>query len=315
MDIHEAVSLVKRIHADKGEAPTRDEVRAAGVSDYFLRRHGGFNRLLNEAGIPTYHASKTDYRPNMRFLYLDIETTAILAHVWGLFDQNIALNQIEKDWSILSFAAKFSDEESMHYLDVRYESDIRDDSMLCVALHHLIQQADFVCAHNAAAFDVKKINARFLKHGLPPLQHYRVVDTLRIAKRSFKLTSNKLDYIATYFGIEGKLKDRKFPGQTLWNECLKRNLAAFEELEAYNKQDVVVLMQVHERLKSWDKSVNNTVFTGNVCACGGDVVAIDKLKWTNTGAFQMYACRACGRQYHAKDNQLSPAERKDLLKC
>jgi hypothetical protein len=316
MDIHQAVSIVKRLHAEKGSSPTRDEIRASGVSDYFLRRHGGFNRLMNEAGLPTYHDSKTELEPSkLRFLYIDIETSAILAHVWGLFDQNIALNQIDKDWSILSFAAKFADEDKMHYLDVRYEADIRDDSMLCVALHHLMQQADFVCAHNAAAFDVKKINARFLKHGLSPLQHYRVVDTLKIAKRNFKLTSNKLDYIASYFGIEGKLKDRKFPGQTLWNECLKRNMAAFEELQAYNLQDVLVLVQVHERIRAWDKGTNNTVFTGNECACGGEVSALDRLKWTNTGSFRLYACTKCGRQYQSRENEVSPEQRKGLLKC
>ncbi len=31
-----------------------------------------------------------------KILVLDIETAPIVAHVWGLFDQNIGLNQIKR---------------------------------------------------------------------------------------------------------------------------------------------------------------------------------------------------------------------------
>ena len=40
---------------------------------------------------------------------IDIETAPIVAHVWRLFDNNVGLNQIEQDWSILSYTAKTLD--------------------------------------------------------------------------------------------------------------------------------------------------------------------------------------------------------------
>jgi hypothetical protein len=37
---------------------------------------------------------------------LDIELLPIEAQVWQLFDQNVGLNQIQQDWTLMSFAAK-----------------------------------------------------------------------------------------------------------------------------------------------------------------------------------------------------------------
>jgi hypothetical protein len=53
----------------------------------------------------------TNHKP--RIVTLDIETAPIQSFHWGLFDQNIGLNQVACDWSILSFAAKWLDEKSV----------------------------------------------------------------------------------------------------------------------------------------------------------------------------------------------------------
>jgi hypothetical protein len=42
-----------------------------------------------------------------KVLFIDIETAPILARVWNIWEENIGLNQIEMDWSILAFAAKW----------------------------------------------------------------------------------------------------------------------------------------------------------------------------------------------------------------
>ncbi len=40
-------------------------------------------------------------------LLLDIETAPIIGHVWGLWENNVGLNQIESDWHLLSWSAKY----------------------------------------------------------------------------------------------------------------------------------------------------------------------------------------------------------------
>ena len=66
-----------------------------------------------------------------RILVLDIETSYLEARVWGLWNNNVALNQIIKDWSILSFAAKWLDEDEIFYMDTRDKEDKRDDKDIC----------------------------------------------------------------------------------------------------------------------------------------------------------------------------------------
>ena len=43
----------------------------------------------------------------MNILLLDIETSPVVAWVWGLRDQNVGLNMIKEDWYVLSWAAKW----------------------------------------------------------------------------------------------------------------------------------------------------------------------------------------------------------------
>ena len=56
-----------------------------------------------------------------KILVLDIETKPALAYVWGLFDQNIGLNQIVEVGSVICFAAKWYDERK-----VMFHSDHHD---------------------------------------------------------------------------------------------------------------------------------------------------------------------------------------------
>ena len=73
-------------------------------------------------------------------LTCDIETLPIGANVWGLFDQNVGLNQINEDWAMLSFAAKYYDKREVHYADTRNAvGGIRDDKDIVAQLVALLQ--------------------------------------------------------------------------------------------------------------------------------------------------------------------------------
>ena len=68
----------------------------------------------------------------------------------------------------------------------------------------------------------------------------------------------------------------------MWSECMKGNLDAWKEMEAYNKLDVLVLQEVYHRLKKWDDSINYDVFhdeLDNVCPdCNGKSFVKHKTK-------------------------------------
>lgn len=316
MDLHEAVKLVLGFFHANGRPPTRTEFMEMGATDHSIRKLG-FNKIIAAAGLITYHKNAVprenpDLSKPPKILFIDIETAPIEARVWGVWDQNVGLNQITRDWFIMSFAAEL--DGKMHYLDQRFSSPIEDDSMMLTAVHYLMCEADIIIGHNLAKFDIRKLNARFLKHGMNPPTFYRIIDTLRVAKRHFALTSNKLEYIAKYLGVSEKLTNRKFNGMDLWNQCLAGNIEAWEEMEAYNKNDVVVLREVYEKLIRWDKTINFSMFgAGDECSCGSREFIDGPIKVTNSGKFESKICEKCGKQHFVKTNLVHPDTRKEIM--
>lgn len=248
-----------------------------------------------------------------KILFIDIETSPILAHVWRLFDQNVALNQIEVDWSILSFCAKWKGSDEVIYMDTREQEDVNDDSCLLDALWQLLNEADFVVGQNSKRFDVKKVFARFILNGLPKPSTFRQIDTMEIAKRNFSFTSNKLEYMTDKLCVEfKKLKHGKFPGHLLWAECLKGNPEAWDEMREYNCHDVLSLEELYDILSSWDDKLPNfDVYVDEIL----DMSEWEKdgFHYTNLGKYQRYRHKATGLQRRSRVNLLSKEKRQSLL--
>ena len=79
---------------------------------------------------------------------LDVETAPLEVYSWGIWDVNVALNQIITEWSLLSFAAKRIDQKNVLYLDNRGQKDTRDDRGLMLSLWSVLNDADIVIAQN-----------------------------------------------------------------------------------------------------------------------------------------------------------------------
>jgi uncharacterized protein YprB with RNaseH-like and TPR domain len=314
MDLHSLVAKVKELESELGQVPTRQELIASGVSDWCLRKIK-FSEILKAAGLESIKYKK--HQPDIPRVFLfDIETAPILAHVWGLFDQNVGLNQIERDWHLLSWAGKWLGEDEIFYFDQRNSKDLEDDSGILKELWKIMDQADVMIGHNSKKFDTKKVNARFIYHGLKPTSSFREVDTLTIAKRKFAFTSNKLAHLAAFLKCENnKSEHKKFVGFDLWTQCLKGNIEAFQEMELYNKMDVIVLEEVYKKLMPWDNSINYAIFQkDNICSCGSGDFFKNGYRFTNAGKFQRFRCNSCGRDVISKDNLIDPKIRKGLFK-
>lgn len=317
---HELVAKIKELANEWGRVPTKTEIMAAGFSDWKIRNLGGYNKLVNMAGLETYHgvlASGEEYKP--KILVFDIETAPILAYVWRLFDQNVALNQIAKDWYVLAWAAKWIGSKEVFYHDQRNEKNMEDDSRIIKIIWSLLDEADIVLTQNGVSFDAKKLNARFVSQGLPPPSSYRHIDTKLIAKKYFSFTSNKLEYMTHKFNKKyKKLKHAKFSGFELWSECLKGNMQAWAEMEKYNRYDVLALEELYlNTLRAWDKSINFNVFSESFntrCTCGSCEFKDKGFKFSNTGKFQKSVCKECGKEYVNKENLLSKEKRKSLVR-
>jgi hypothetical protein len=255
-------------------------------------------------------------KPKPRVLVLDIETSPIVSYTWGLFDQNVGLNQIKEDWYVLSFAAKWLGEKEVIYMDQSGAKDIKDDRKLVKEIWKLLDACDVIIAQNGNSFDVKKLNARFLLNGLQPPSSYRKIDTYLIAKKFFSLTSNKLEYMTDKLCTKyKKLKHGAFSGFELWKEVLAGNKKAWLEMKKYNINDVLSLEELYHKLIPWDSSLNFNVYHDSSdiqCKCGNNVLVRNGFFYTNTGKFQRYRCVKCGAETHDRTNLFDTAKRKSL---
>jgi len=242
----------------------------------------------------------------MKILLIDIETRPLLAYVWSIWQQDVALNQIHSEWAVISFAAKWLGETEIIYSDLRHQKNTDDDKPLLKKVWNLIDEADILITQNGKRFDAKKLNARFILNGIDPPSPVRHIDTLVIAKKHFAFTSNKLEYLSEKLTPESrKTKSKKFSGFELWSECLKGNQDAWKELELYNRQDIVALEAVYKRLYPWDNSINFQLENTGTCTCGSTRFRKKGFFFSNVGKYQRYKCLHCGAHSRSKLNLLT----------
>jgi hypothetical protein len=192
-----------------------------------------------------------------KVLVLDIETAPMLGHIWSLYDQNIPLNMLVRDWFVLSWTAKWLHEDKVMYKDQRGKKGtaLENDKALLTPLWKLMDEADIILGQNSTAFDLKKLNAKFLENGMGVPSEYKKLDTYQLAKKHFAFTSNKLEYMSKKFNKKYKKQDHEeFSGFKLWDECLKGNLRAWKSMERYNNFDVLATEELFVNLAQFDRT-------------------------------------------------------------
>lgn len=257
-------------------------------------------------------------RKGPKVLIFDIETAPIIAHVWGLWENNVGLNQIVSDWHILSWSAKWLGDapNKTMYDDQRNEKNLQNDKRLLQGIWDLLDEADVVITQNGVHFDKKKLNARFIMNDFTKPSSYKHIDTKLLASKHFGFTSNKLEYMTDKLCVKyKKLKHTKFPGHEMWTECLKGNLDAWKEMEKYNKYDVLALEELYNKLIPWDSSINFNVYSDdevNECKCGSVSFIKNGFYYTNVAKYQRYRCKGCGAEIRDRNNLFSKEKKASL---
>jgi len=230
-----------------------------------------------------------------KILLFDLETSPTRSYTFGLWKQNIGINQIISDWFCLSWSAKwlFSDSVMSNRLTGK-EAIEEDDKRIITNLHSLICEADIIIAHNAIGFDVPRMNARFILNGLPPTSPYQIIDTLKVAQKEFGFSSNKLDHLCKLFGIQCKLET----SFELWKGCMNGDEKSLMYMEQYNRHDVEMLEELYIKLRPWIKGHPNlalyTEAEEYACPnCGGTDLKENGFYYTQTGKYQAFSC-SCG---------------------
>lgn len=233
-----------------------------------------------------------------KVLIFDIETLPIVAYVWGVWQENIPASRIIKDWCVLSWSAKWLDDDKI-MSDVLTPREARDrnDKRLVSSFRKLLEDADVVVAQNGKKFDIKKLNTRFWKHKLGKPASYKVIDTYSTVKSVFGLTFNGQDYIAKFLDIQEKMHT----DMELWASCDRGEDEALKYMLEYNENDVRMLEKIYLDLRDWVPNHPDL----RVYAKIGDACPVCLSKeygeigrfTANTRQYKEYRCE-CGAVWH-----------------
>lgn len=242
-------------------------------------------------------------QPQAKILTIDIESSPNLAHVWGLWKQNIPINMIETPGEVMCFAAKW-----YGHPDVLFYSTYHDgkDAMINAAWD-LLNEADIVVHYNGKRYDVPHLNREFWLCGLTPPSPFVQIDLLGEVKRNFNFPSNKLDYIVQQLNIGAKTPHAGFQ---MWWDCMygddDAKAKAWTNFREYNINDTVIEEELYDRIMPWIKS-HPVVFniiedTDLICVKDGSDNLVKTGK-TRIGMFEYdkYMCGDCGSWYRNRE--------------
>ena len=119
--------------------------------------------------------------------------------------------------------------------------------------------------------------------------------------------------------MDKKLTHGKYPGFTLWKQCLLGNDEAWEEMKEYNIMDIISLEELYIKLRPW-YSTHPLVFTPEdpedyICPkCGGTHVHKRGNYVSKTGIkYQRYQCQSCFGWSKGRFAEKQTREQKEML--
>jgi hypothetical protein len=318
--------LARRIHKEHSDKFKNVENARAFVR--IIRGHSGerFRKHTKDKSLHTpltYDTTvpkryKEEVNTTANVLIIDIETAPLLSYTWGIWNQNVGINQIASDWFMLTWSAKWLFEDKVYSgrLTAK-EAKAQDDKRITRGIWELLNKADIVIAHNAIKFDIPKLNSRFVINGLHPPLPYQVIDTLVHIRRQFGFSSNKLEYVQKLLSLPRKTDTG---GMGLWIKCMQGDDQALKDMETYNVNDVRILEETYLHIRSWIKPHPNMGLfildqdNPRCPACGHhDLQDEGKAYYTSVNAYEIYRCRNCGSTGRKRNTKLDIKQRRNLL--
>lgn len=157
-------------------------------------------------------------------------------------------------------------------------------------------RADIVYGHNVDRFDTRHLNTEWRDLGMKPPSPFKVVDTLKEARKTFGDESKTLAALTQRTGVETKTD--KYDVLTA-RAAVAGDKAAQRKLKAYNVGDVIASEAFVDRLRGWIPShphnLTGTVDDRPTCnQCWGDNLHRAGTKLAQQIVYVLYRCGDCG---------------------
>lgn len=231
---------------------------------------------------------------DLKILLFDIETSMALAYCYGLYDQNIPIENIVEHPRMIAFSAKWYGKKGTKFYSEYHHS--RQEMLQ--AMHDLLDEADVVVGFNSKRFDVKWVNSEFMVEGFLPPSPYKQVDLLQEVKRNSRFISHKLDYLSGRILNDGK---HEYSMAKMWrivnnpdtDEETRRK--EWERMKRYAVKDTNLLDPLMKTLLPWLKMPHPVREGNDLCRnCGSKNLQSRGVSPTLNGTYPRFSCRDCG---------------------
>lgn len=259
------------------------------------------------------HTEPNKYPNDCVIGIVDVEVLPMRLYSFGIYDQYIAPKQIETGLTFLSWSGKILN-KPMIYTDVLTPEEAidKDDRRITESCWDFMSKCDIIIGHNISGYDKKITNTFFLKHNLLPIK-YIDVDTLAVARNSFKFPSNKLDYINKELGIPDKME---LEGFELWVRCFNGDPKSLAKMQEYNINDVRITEDLFYRFRPYIKNINlglyNEIEELQCPVCGCIDLKSEGYYYTTANKWESVRCTNCGALFRTKRGLYTSEKKKSL---
>lgn len=242
-----------------------------------------------------------------KYLVYDIENTPSIGAYYNRYHVGNIVWRLHNDF-LLSWSYSYLGEDKVYHKSIHDYMEWKKahcnkcgtlvnpylaEELLTRDIHKVLREAEVLIGQNSEAFDIKKLNARFIKYGLDPLPNdIASFDTKKEYKKIAKTDSHSLDDLGDELSLGKKLETRK----NIQRACMENQKGAWEELKQYNNQDIVVTKKLYLKIRGFKKTgganyniLKGTVF--NCTMCG----SMHTVKEGIRGGYQRWSCNNCGK--------------------
>jgi hypothetical protein len=290
----------------------------AGKSSRFIADKLG----LSKSGVQQHiNAAKQPVlsKQGAKILFYDVETTPSLAYTFGRFKVNLGQDNIAQEGGELLMASyRWAHEKETKFIgSTKWIREGTNDANIAAALWELYEEADVAVGHNLKRFDHPMLQTSCVKANLPPLPTVQLVDTLQIAKKKFRFSSNKLDSLGAVLGLGRK---QSHSGIDLWIKVMHGENKAFQEMQEYCIQDTDLLVKVYNVLAN--RGLVSTFNAANyyddeIARCGtcgsSNLEHTGRIITTNVSKFEEVRCEDCGTISRTRKNLNSKEKTSSLI--
>ena len=210
-------------------------------------------RRMKDQGTLDYIKSDPDFLTELeeesgQFLkigILDIETTGL----WADFGYVLCavIKNVDKDeYEVLRL------DECKTYQDPELRPKVelwrRVDRELLLQIREAYEKYDIIIHYNGRWFDIKFLNTRMIKNGVPILPEMKQLDIYQIAKHRMRLRSKRLDALKEFLEID---QDKDGHRWEYWQMAAAGVKEGFDFVVDHCKRDVKRLGEVSKRMKTY----------------------------------------------------------------